>query len=162
MIENANVLVGVLEAKNIILKPEVTSQPEDPKYKYQKTLIAAHKGEEDSSGERLALLTARFPGFRVQTTSVLDDASLQALRRALFEGLNIMRVYTKQIGKEVDRHDPVVLKIGGTVEEAANSIHKDFGQKLKFAKVWGEGKFDGQRVKADYVLTDGDIVEFHI
>ena len=54
----------------------------------------------------------------------------------------------------------MVLKVGGTVEDAANSIHKDFGQKLKFAKVWGEGKFDGQRVKADYALTDGDIVEF--
>jgi hypothetical protein len=161
-IESVNVLVEVLESKHIVLKPEVMSQPEDPKYKYQKTLIAAHKGEEDESGERLAQLAARFPGFRIVTTSVLDDTSLLALRRSLFEGLNIMRVYTKQIGKEVDRHDPVVLKFGGTVEDAANSIHKDFGQKLKFAKVWGAGKFDGQRVKADYALTDGDVVEFHI
>ena len=73
-----------------------------------------------------------------------------------------MPVWTKQIGKEADPNDPVVLPIGGTVQDAANMIHKDFGQKLKFAKVWGQGKFDGQRVKSDYVLIDGDIVEFHI
>jgi uncharacterized protein len=162
MIENVDVLTGVLETKHIILKPEVTSQPEDPKYKYQKTIIVAHKGEEDVTGERLALLKARFPGFQILPTSVLDDVSLQALQRAMFDGLNIMRIYTKQIGKEVDRHDPVVLKVGGSVEDAANAIHKDFGQKLKFAKIWGKGKFDGQRVMADYVLSDGDVVEFHI
>ncbi len=162
MLDNVKILIDVLETKHIILKPDVTELPEDPKYKYQKTLICAHKGEEDSSGERLTMLKARFPGFPVTPTSVLDDASLQEFKRAVFNGLGIMRVYTKQIGKEVDRHDPVVLKTGGTVEDAANSIHKDFGQRLKFAKIWGEGKFDGQRVKSDYVLSDGDVVEFHI
>ena len=162
LVENVNVLIGVLETKHIVLKPEVTSQPEDPKYKYQKTLVCAHKGEDDGSRERLAQLAARLPGFRLVLTSVLDDTSLQEFKRAIFDGLGIIRIYTKQIGKDVDRHDPVVLKIGGTVQDAANAIHKDFGEKLKFAKIWGAGKFDGQRVKSDYVLSDGDVVEFHL
>ena len=33
---------------------------------------------------------------------------------------------------------------------------------LYFAKVWGEGKFDGQRVQNDFILNDKDIIEFHM
>ena len=84
------------------------------------------------------------------------------LKNSLFEALSVIRIYTKQIGKEVDRHDPVVLPTGATVEDAANAIHKDFGQKLKYARIWGQGRFDGQRVKSDFGLNDGDIIEFHI
>ncbi|MEW5795593.1 MAG: GTPase [Candidatus Zixiibacteriota bacterium] len=162
LIENTDTVIRTLEEKHIVLQPKIDSAPEDPRFKYQKTIICAHKAFEDGSVERLAALAARFGGFRIVPTSILDDSSLDHLKRAIFEALEIMRVYTKQIGKEVDPNDPVVLPLGGTVEDAANVIHKDFGQKLKFAKVWGKGKFDGQRVKSDYVLTDGDIVEFHI
>ncbi|HDM08667.1 MAG TPA: TGS domain-containing protein, partial [Candidatus Omnitrophica bacterium] len=34
--------------------------------------------------------------------------------------------------------------------------------KLKYARIWGSAKFDGQRVPRDYVLQDRDIIEFHI
>jgi ribosome-interacting GTPase 1 len=161
IIENLDVILRILDEKHIVLKPEIDREPEDPRYKYQKTLICAHKFEDTVEGG-LSRLQARFPGFRIVATSLLDDASLDELKRAIYESLGIIRVFTKQIGKEADPNDPVVLKVGGTVEDAANVIHKDFGQKLKFAKVWGKGKFDGQRVKSDYVLSDGDIVEFHI
>jgi ribosome-interacting GTPase 1 len=161
IIENVDVVLRILDEKRIVLKPQVDKEPEDPRYKYQKTLICGHKCEDAVEGS-LARLQARFTEFRIITTSILDDASLDQLKRTIFEALAIMRVFTKQIGKEADPNDPVVLPIGGTVTDAANMIHKDFGQKLKFAKVWGQGKFDGQRVKSDYVLTDGDIVEFHI
>jgi ribosome-interacting GTPase 1 len=162
MIQQIDAVISRLEEKRIVLKPEVEDQPEDPRFKFQKAVICGHKEYEDESGELMAQLRDRFSGFVVVGTSILDDKSLEDLRRALFESLSVIRIYTKQIGKEVDRTDPVVLKIGGTVEDAANAIHKDFGQKLKYAKVWGQGKFDGQRVKSDFTLIDGDIVEFHI
>jgi hypothetical protein len=59
-------------------------------------------------------------------------------------------------------NEPVVVKKGSTVEEVAESIHKDFRSKLKYALVWGSGKFDGQQVKRHHVLQEGDIVELHI
>jgi ribosome-interacting GTPase 1 len=161
-LEGVNAVLTVLEDKRIVLTPQVNQEPDDPRYKYQKTIICAHKEYEDESGERLTALKARFPEFRIIPTSILDEASLERLQRAIFEGLSIIRIYTKHIGKEVEMRDPVVLPVGGTVEDAANAIHKDFGEKLKFAKIWGQGKFDGQRVKSDFVLSDGDIVEFHI
>lgn len=151
-----------IEDKRIILAPRADEQPEDPRFKACKMLICAHKEYEDESGERYKQLQKKFTGFEIVPTSILDDVSLDNLKKALFESLGIMRIYTKHIGKEIKLTDPVILPIGGTVEEAARDIHKDFGEKLKFAKLWGHGKFDGQRVNRDYVLADGDVLEFHI
>ena len=44
----------------------------------------------------------------------------------------------------------------------AEKVHKDFVDKLKIAKVWGNSVYDGQMVQRDHVLHDGDIVELHI
>jgi hypothetical protein len=44
----------------------------------------------------------------------------------------------------------------------ALSIHKDFAAKLRYAKIWGSGKFDGQMVKRDYRVNEGDVIELHI
>jgi len=56
----------------------------------------------------------------------------------------------------------VILKKGATVEDVALSIHKDFVAKLKYARIWGSGKFGGQMVKRDYELSEGDVIELHI
>jgi uncharacterized protein len=74
----------------------------------------------------------------------------------------IIRVYTKAPGKQPDRTAPFVLPRKSTLRDLANKIHKDFVNKLKFAKIWGKAVHDGQMVQRDYVLQDGDIVEIHI
>jgi len=162
MLDDVKFVVQKLEEKRIILKPEATEQPDDPRFSYKRTLICAHKDYEDESGEKRARLASLFPGFSMVATSILDDNSLAAFKKAVFDNLGIMRVYTKPVGKEADFSDPVILPIGGTVEDAAVTLHKDFAHKLKFAKIWGQGKFDGQRVQRDFQLSDGDILEFHI
>ncbi len=151
-----------LDEKRIILRPGADEQHEDPRFRIKKTIICAHKVYDDETGERQAALTKRFEGFPIVSTSIIDDESMEKLRRAFFDIMSIIRIYTKHVGKEVEKVDPVILPIGGTVEDAAISIHKDFAHKLKYAKIWGEGKFDGQRVNREYVLHDEDIIEFHI
>ncbi len=47
------------------------------------------------------------------------------------------------------------------VLDFASQIHKDFVQSLKFARIWGKEKYDGQMLQRDYVLRDGDIIELH-
>jgi ribosome-interacting GTPase 1 len=84
------------------------------------------------------------------------------LRKVIFEALEIIRIHTTSPGKKVDMSDPMVMKKGSTVKNAAEEVHKDFRQKLKFALVWGSGKFDGQRVSQEHVLQDNDIIEMHI
>jgi len=48
-----------------------------------------------------------------------------------------------------------------TLLELAGRIHHDLGRNLKFARVWGKGTFEGQRVQRNYLLQEGDIVEIH-
>ncbi|MEM3464831.1 MAG: TGS domain-containing protein [Candidatus Jordarchaeales archaeon] len=37
--------------------------------------------------------------------------------------------------------------------------YEELREKLKYAVVWGSGKFSGQRVGRQHVLEDGDVVE---
>jgi ribosome-interacting GTPase 1 len=83
------------------------------------------------------------------------------MKQSIFHTLEIIRVYTKVPGKEPDLTAPFVLKRGSTLEDLALKIHKDFSEKLKYARVWGTQVYDGQMVQKDHVLQDGDIVELH-
>ena len=76
--------------------------------------------------------------------------------------LGIVRVYTKAPGRPMDRDEPIILKKGDTVMDAARAIHKDLVRDLKYARLWGSNRFDGQRVERNYILEDEDMVEFHI
>jgi hypothetical protein len=84
------------------------------------------------------------------------------VKKEIYQILGILRVYTKIPGKEPDLMEPVILKKGSTVEEVALSVHKDFVAKLRYAKIWGSGKFDGQMVKRDFLVNEGDVIELHI
>jgi ribosome-interacting GTPase 1 len=55
-----------------------------------------------------------------------------------------------------------VMKKGSRLADLAGRIHKDFLEKMKFARVWGKAVHEGQMVQRDYVLQDGDVVEIHI
>jgi hypothetical protein len=101
-------------------------------------------------------------GLALIPASALHGNGVEELKHELFKELEIVRIYTKEPGKPPVMHDPLILKKGSTVLDAAREIHKDFERNLKYAKVWGSTKFDGQRVEKDYELHDKDIVEFHI
>jgi len=100
--------------------------------------------------------------FLIVPISAKERMNLDELRREVYQLLDIVRVYTKAPGKEPDLTEPVILKKGTTVEDVALSIHKDFAAKLRYAKIWGSGKFDGQMVKRDYRVSEGDVIELHI
>ena len=56
----------------------------------------------------------------------------------------------------------LLYAVGGMVADAAIELHKDFAYKLQNTIIRGKGKFEGQRVKNNYVLSDGDMTEFHV
>jgi len=129
----------------------------------KKMLIIANKNDIPGSNSNWAKLNSQYNAlFPVISVSAIEGAGLDELRETIYQTLNIIRVHTKTPGSKVDLSDPVILKKGSTVQEAAESIHKDFKDKLKYTLVWGSGKYDGQRVSKEHVLRDGDIVEFHI
>lgn len=79
----------------------------------------------------------------------------------IWGSLNIIKVYTKQPGKQKD-YPPVALKNGSTVQDLAEIVHKDFVKNFKYARVIGKSvKFENMRCGLDHILSDEDIVEFH-
>lgn len=87
---------------------------------------------------------------------------LELLRQELYALLEVVRVYTKAPGKKPDLSAPFTLPRGSTVEEVAAMVHKDFATRLKFARIWGTEKYDGQMVQRNYVVHDGDVIELHV
>ncbi len=84
------------------------------------------------------------------------------LGKKIFEKLKIIKVFTKQPGKDKD-YPPIALKNGTTIEDIGEKIHKDFIKKFKFARVWGSSaKHQGMKTGLEHVVADGDVVEFHI
>jgi hypothetical protein len=129
----------------------------------KKGMIVANKIDAPGAAEGFRELESRNQGnVPAIAVSALRANGLEELRRAIFRALDVIRVYTKAPGQKADLRDPVVLKRGSTALDAAESVHKDFGRNLKYAQVWGSGKFAGQRVKRDCVLQDGDVIELHI
>ena len=100
--------------------------------------------------------------FPILPISAKERMNFDELKKETYQMLDILRVYTKIPGKEPDLTEPVLLKKGSTVGDVALSIHKDFVAKLRYAKIWGSGKFDGQMVKQDYHVNEGDVIELHL
>ncbi len=86
---------------------------------------------------------------------------LEELGRALFQILEIVRIYTKKPGRPPSKEAPYVLPKGSTVLEVAKAIHHELAHKLQYARIWGSAEFPGQRVERDHVVRDGDIIELH-
>jgi len=100
--------------------------------------------------------------FPILPISAKEGMNFDELKKEIYQILDIIRVYTKVPGKDADLSEPVILKKGSTVGDVALSIHKDFVAKLRYAKIWGSGKFEGQMVKRDYIVSEGDVIELHI
>jgi ribosome-interacting GTPase 1 len=126
------------------------------------TLIVAQKMDEEAAGRGLELLRRRFePALRVLPLSAMADRDFARLGRELFDLNRLIRVYAKPPGKEPDRSRPFVLRRGDTLLDFARLVHKELAESLDYARVWGQGKFDGQRIMREQELADGDVVELH-
>ncbi len=163
-VRKATVVAERLKERKIILSPVIPDEEkiEDQRFAHKKTFIAAHKCLDEGADKGLEAIRSSYGDFTIARTSILDDDSMRNFMTTIFQTLGIIRVYTKRAGHDPDFVDPIILPLGGTVEDAAATLHKDFARNLQYARIWGDGKFEGQRVKNSYVLTDKDIIQFHI
>jgi ribosome-interacting GTPase 1 len=128
-----------------------------------KTIIVGSKKELPGANEKLEDLGSQFGNrFQILSFSAQAREGLEELKRSVFQALQIVRVYTKEPGAKPDLKQPYVLMQGSTVLDLAATIHRDFSSRLKFARIWGSEKYDGQNVHKDHVLRDGDIIELHL
>ncbi|GAH99075.1 unnamed protein product, partial [marine sediment metagenome] len=152
------------ELKEARIEPMADNAKEATLGSYQKKiLLIGNKNDLESSTSNWKRLDSQYGTlFPMISVSAREGIGLEELKETIYQALGIFRVYTKTPGSKADLTDPVILKMGSTVKDAAESIHKDFKDKLKYAVVWGSGKYDGQRVSREHMLQDGDIVEFHV
>ena len=155
--------IKILQANRIVIHcnklPDEKAELPVP----QPVLLVVNKCDDESFTEDLqvflALVECHWPAAAISCTTGFQ---LENLPKDIFTELNLIRVFSKPPGKEIDRSAPFVLKKGSTVENLSAKVHKDFLERLKSARVWGTGVFDGQLVGRDHILQDGDIVELHI
>ena len=119
----------------------------------------------DIRGERESIdVLAELYGekYKVIAVSAETGEGLEELRKAVFDLLGLVRVYTKSPGKEAETNAPYVLRRGETVLDAARHVHRDFAEHLKFARRYSKGSHDGMMVDRHHVVEDEDVLEFHI
>jgi small GTP-binding protein len=120
-------------------------------------LLAATKMD-DADERDLERLRAAVPDLPVVGVSVLDDASLDRLKEAIWGLTGLIRVYLRHQGQTEE--EPLALPAGATVADVAMGIHKSIGASFKAARLWGSSAhFDGQQVGRGYRVQDGDTVE---
>ncbi|MGQ9590166.1 MAG: GTPase [Planctomycetota bacterium] len=143
----------------------VGREPEEPDAfnLCRRTLVVGNKVDAEGSTERLIVLRELYgQEYLIVPVSARTGAGLEEFRRILWDFLQKVRVYTKVPGKKPDLSQPFVLPQGSTVLDLASSIHHDFVEGLKFARIWGAEAHDGQTVGRDHVLHEGDILELHL
>ncbi len=161
-LDQAEALLSILREKRIGLGRAPENPPDDinAPITWKRALLVANKADLDPGGENFKVLQELYPDLPAIAISALGP-DLDELRPAVFRMLDIIRVYTKTPGSKPDMTDPIILEQGSTLEAAAASVHKDFANKLRYARIWGSGKHDGVMARRDHVLQDGDIIELH-
>ena len=160
-LEQAEMILNLLSAGRLALRSVPRKGLDAAEAGYHSGLIAASKADA-AAPESISALRELYAGkLEVWPVSAASGEGLEALRRRLWELLSVMRVYTKKRGRPPDHERPFTLQVGSTVEDLARQIHRELPGKMKYARIWGEGRFDGQQVHHGEPLNDKDIIEIH-
>ncbi len=152
--------LALLEEYRIAPLHRREAQGDERGWAFKPFLVLVNKSDEPSDDEDVAVLGELLgEEWTLLPVSAETGRNLDRMRRAVFDLLEIMRVYSKPPGEEPDRSAPFVLEKGSTVETFAAKVHGDFLKTLKTARIWGTDVYDGQMVGRDHVLQDGDVVE---
>ena len=144
-------------------------------------LVVANKSDSPGASDRLALLGEAAAGrLDVVPCSCAPEArqarplggSVDDLPGVLFRWLCIVRVYTRTPGQHFKRTRPFTVFEGGTVGDVCALVHKDFEERLRFARLWRgpaaaallqpHGGGDPVTVSRAEPVRDGDVLELHL
>lgn len=79
--------------------------------------------------------------------SALKGIGLEQLKEKIWEKLNLVRIYLVKPEEKPSLANPIILKKGQTLKDAALKIGSEFAETKKSAKIWGPtARFPGQEV----------------
>ncbi len=128
---------------------------------FVRAMIIATKGDMPGSRERFEELRAKYGNrFDIVPVSALRGENLDVMKDALFDHLDILRVYTKAPGRKKE-DKPIVLPEGSVVEDAAAKVHKElFVKRFRMAILYRENdRIKRRQVGLSYPLRDGDVLQ---
>jgi ribosome-interacting GTPase 1 len=157
--EEFDEIADLLEERNIRLVERRTPESEDRVVDIAARIVLAKSDLADGASIRHIADELPLPSICISAAS---ENGLDELKSALFEGLEVVRVYTKLPGQKPDMTEPYTLPAGSQAIDAVRAVHREFAERLQYVRIWGSGRFDGQQVPSDHVLVDGDIVEVHL
>jgi len=154
----------LLATRGIELIPPASPPPgrRKPGWRYKRALLVLTGLDRPGATDDLDILDEPLEvDWPRAAVSTITGEGLAALAKETFDGLQVIRIYSKQPGGPVDRERPFTVPLGATVGDLARTIHQDLAEHFRFARIWGEGVFDGQRAPSHHVLEPGDVVEIH-
>ncbi|MBN1804938.1 MAG: TGS domain-containing protein [Sedimentisphaerales bacterium] len=159
--EQMLICLDFLESRDLLTDSETPEHDSQGNLLGKKAFCICTKTDiaEDGALEKLKKF-CKYP-FDFIEISTVTEGGLKDLPENLFKQLGIIRIYSKPPGKPADMTDPFTLPVGSTVMDLATAVHRQLAEKLKFARIWGTGVYDGQNTQRNHVLNDKDIIELH-
>jgi ribosome-interacting GTPase 1 len=159
--EQLLILMDFLESKSLLRDQNTPAVDREGNLRGRKAFMLCTKADIAKDGAfDLAKKSCDKPLEFVRISTQTGEG-LDWFPRYLFEQLEVIRVYAKPPGKPADMESPFTLPAGSTVQDMAKTIHRELAEKLKSARCWGTGVYDGQNVHHSHVLHDKDVVELH-
>jgi len=159
--EQMDICVDFLESRSLLIDAETAAIDQQGNVLGKRAFCICTKSDIAKPLGLEKLKKSRKHKFEFIEISSESGAGLDTLPETLFHLLNIIRVYAKPPGKKADMDEPFTLPAGSTVMDLAQAIHRELAEKLKFARIWGTGVYDGQNAQRNHVLNDKDIIELH-
>src|SRR5262245_34116244 len=109
------VLERLAGVKTVLVGTKPATQ-DDHSIQYVKTLVVANKIDLPDAADRLDIVREMYgPRFPIHVVSAEQGVAMEELRTAIYDFLQVIRVYTKQPGKPPDMTSPFTCPIGSTV-----------------------------------------------
>jgi ribosome-interacting GTPase 1 len=158
---SAQLLFDVLSRGRVWPRARPLAPDAPPFIALRPVLVLGNKADLDDGTFAELARESLGPDLSFFPVSAVSGAGLDELRPLLFRELKKIRVYSKEPGHKPDLASPFVLPEGSTIQDLATRVHKEIAERMRFARIWGHAKFDGQQVDRHHVLADRDIVELH-
>jgi hypothetical protein len=127
---------------------------------YIRALVALNKVDTIKDYEKINDAFAKKHGITTIPVSATERINLEVLKEKIYENLGMITIYLKPRASN-EKPEPMTLKKGGTVRDAAKKFHANIVDELKCAFINGPSvKFPNQHVGAEHILMSGDTITF--
>ena len=159
--EQMQICLDFLESRSLLIGSETPAHDQQGNALGKKAFCICTKSDIAKPNALQALKqSCKYP-FAFVEISTTTGEGLEELSKSFFKLLGIIRIYAKPPGKPADMTEPFTLPVGSTVMDLAMAVHRQLAEKLRYAKIWGTGVYDGQNAQRNHVLNDKDIIELH-